>query len=89
VDALEFPRKSTDKQPPPATALRENSICAESLGTTATALLLTMMQPVTLTFDISKAATAPPHVEHGSLDCVLVGQPIKPPTAELLLKLLF
>ena len=47
-----------------------------------------MVQPVMLTLDISKAATAPPHVEHGSLDRVPVGHPIKSPTAAFWLKLL-
>ena len=48
-----------------------------------------MVQPVTLTFAISKAATAPPHVEHGSLDWLPAGHPINPPMAVLLLKSLF
>ena len=89
VEALEFPRKSSDTQPPPATALRDNPLWGESDGTTATALLSAMVQPATLTFHISKAATAPPHVEHGSLDRVPVGHPITPPTAEFRLKVLF
>jgi hypothetical protein len=89
VEALEFPRKSSDTQPPPATALRDRPIWGESVGTTATALLSDMLQPTTLTFHISKAATAPPHVEHGSLDRVPVGHPIKPPTAEFRLNVLF
>ena len=48
-----------------------------------------MVQAVTLTFAISKAATAPPHVEHGSLDWLPAGHPINPPMAVLLLKSLF
>ena len=89
VDALEFPRNSTDTQPPPATALRDELLCRDAMGTSATAVLSVMEQPVTLTFNISKAAMAPPHVEHGSLDWLPVGHPMSPPTAALPLKLLF
>lgn len=85
---LEFPRNRTDTQPPPATALRDKSFCKDLEGTTAVTLLSSIEQPVMLTFDISNAATAPPHVEHGSRDSVPVGQPIKSPTAELRVKLL-
>ncbi len=57
------------------------------MGTDACAVLLTILQPLTVTFSISNAATAPPHVEHG---CVLsAGQLAKPPLAELPVKLLF
>ncbi len=91
VRALEFPRNSTDKQPPPATALRDKLFCGDPIGTDATAEFSVMLQPVTLTFAISKAATAPPHVEHGcrSLDWLPAGHPINPPMAVLLLKSLF
>ncbi len=89
VDALEFPRNSTDTQPPPATALRDLSFCGDAAGTAATAEFSVMVQPVTLTFAISKAATAPPHVEHGSLEWLPAGHPINPPMAVLLLKSLF
>jgi hypothetical protein len=89
VDALEFPRNSTDTQPPPATALRDLTLCGYAAGTAATAEFSVMVQPVTLTFVTSKAATAPPHVEHGSLDWLSAGHPISPPMAVLLLKVLF
>ncbi len=87
VDALEFPLNTTDTQPPPATAFRDAMYCEEPAGTTATTLFSTILQPLTLTFRISKAATAPPHVEHGSRDCK--GHPISPPIAALRVKLLF
>jgi hypothetical protein len=87
ADALEFPRNRTDTQPPPATAFRDAMYCEEPAGTAATTLFSTMLQPLTLTFRISKAATAPPHVEHGSLD--RNGHPMSPPIAALRVKLLF
>jgi hypothetical protein len=40
-----------------------------------------------LTFNISKAAMAPPHVAHGC--AASAGQPLKPPLAELRMKVLF
>ena len=89
TNALQFPRNSTDTQPPPATALRDKVLCWDVTGTFATTVLSVMEQPVTLTFNISKAAMAPPHVEHGSLDWLPGGHPMSPPTAELPLKLLF
>ena len=49
--------------------------------------MLTILQPLTVTFIISNAATAPPHVEHGCL--ASAGQLAKPPLAELPVKLLF
>ncbi len=88
TNALQFPRNSTDTQPPPATALRTN-LCGIVMGTSACAALSVMEQPVTLTFNISKAAMAPPHVEQGSMDWLPVGHPMSPPTAALPLKLLF
>ena len=88
-DALELPPNSTDTQPPPATALRDEAFCEDSVDTTATALFSISAQPVTVTFRISNAAIAPPHVEHGSFDLMPVGHPIRPPIAELRLKLLF
>ena len=89
TNALQFPRNSTDTQPPPATALRDKTLCEDAMGTSATAVLSVMEQPVTLTFNISKAAMAPPHVEHGSLDWLPEGHPMSPPTAAFPLKLLF
>ena len=89
TNALQFPRNSTDTQPPPATALRDKTLCEDAMGTSATAVLSVMEQPVTLTFNISKAAMAPPQVEHGSLEWLPGGHPMSPPTAELPLKLLF
>ena len=89
TNALQFPRNSTDTQPPPATALRDKPLCGDVVGMSATAALSVMEQPVTLTFNISKAAMAPPHVEQGSLDWLPGGHPTRPPTAALPLKLLF
>ena len=89
TNALQFPRNSTDTQPPPATALRDKVLCWDVTGTFAITVLSVMEQPVTLTFNISKAAMAPPHVEHGSLEWLPGGHPMSPPTAELPLKLLF
>jgi hypothetical protein len=89
TNALQFPRNSTDTQPPPATALRDKPLCGDVVGMSATAALSVMEQPVTLTFNISKAEMAPPHVEQGSLDWLPVGHPMRPPTAALPLKLLF
>ena len=89
TNALQFPRNSTDTQPPPATALRDKVLCSDVTGTFATTVLSVMEQPVTLTFNISKAAMAPPHDEHGSLEWLPGGHPMSPPTAELPLKLLF
>jgi hypothetical protein len=88
VHALEFPRNRTDTQPPPATALRDAPFCWDSTGTAARALFSTIKQPVTLTLEISSAATAPPHAEHGSLDR-FAGHPVTLPIAELCEKLLF
>ena len=57
------------------------------MGTDACAVLLIILQPLTVTFNISNTATAPPQVEHG---CVAsAGQLAKPPLAELAVKLLF
>ena len=42
VDALEFPRNSTDTQPPPATALRDKLLCGDITGMSATAALSVM-----------------------------------------------
>ena len=81
TNALQFPRNSTDMQPPPATALRDELLCGDVVGMSATAALSVMEQPVTLTFNISKAAMAPPHVEQGSMDWLPVGHPMSPPTA--------
>ena len=89
TNALQFPRNSTDTQPPPATALRDKPLCGDVVGMSATAALSVMEQPVTMTFNISKAAMAPPHVEQGSMDWLPVEHPMSPPTAALPLKLLF
>ena len=57
------------------------------MGTYACAVLLPILQPLTVTFRIPNAATAPPHVEQG---CVAsAGQVANPPLAELAVKLLF
>jgi hypothetical protein len=85
-DPLEFPGNSTDTQPPPATALCDLLRCGEPTGTTATARFSAIVQPVTLMLTTSKAATAPPHVEQGSLDREPPGHP--PPIAVLCVKLL-
>ena len=45
------------------------------------------MHPLIVTFNISKTAMAPPHAEHGC--AASAGQPLKPPFAELRVKLLF
>ena len=87
-DPLEFPGNSTDTQPPPAIAFCDFLNCGEPTGTAATAWLSAIVQPVTLTLTTSKAATAPPHVEQGSLDREPLGHPIKPPIAVLCVKLL-
>jgi hypothetical protein len=55
----------------------------------AAALLCAIVQPVTVTLYTSKAAMEPPHVEHGWLDPDSFGHAIKPPTAELRVKVLF
>ena len=89
AEPLEFPRKSTATQPPPATAFLDILLCGELTGTAAAALLWAIMQPVMLTLCTSKAAMEPPHVEHGWLDPDSFGHPIKPPTAELRMKVLF
>jgi hypothetical protein len=89
VHALEFPRKRTDTQPPPATAFWDFPYCWDCTGTAARALFSTIEQPVILTFDISNAATAPPHAKHGSLDRSPAGHPIALPIAALRVKLLF
>ena len=60
---------------------------AESAGAAAAALLATIVQPLMLTLYISKAATAPPQVEHGC--AVFAGQCSKLPDAELLVNVLF
>jgi hypothetical protein len=88
ADTLEFPRKRTETQPPPATALREAAFCGDCEGTAASALLAVIEHPVTLTLDISKAAIAPPHTEQGSLKRWLSGHPVTPPTAALRMKVL-
>ena len=85
-DPLEFPGNSTDTQPPPAIAFCDFLNCGEPTGTAATAWLSAIVQPVTLTLTTSKAATAPPHVEQGSLDRESSGHP--PPIAVLCVKLL-
>ncbi len=55
--------------------------------TAARAHFSTIEQPVTLTFDISNAATAPPHAKHGSLDKSPAGHPTTLPIAALRVKL--
>ncbi len=89
ADPLEFPRKSTDTQPPPATAFLDTLLCADSTGTAPAALLCAIVQPVTVTLRTSNAAMEPPHVEQGWLDPDSFGHAIKPPTAELRVKVLF
>ena len=89
AEPLELPRKSTDTQPPPTTAFLDRLLCGDSTGTAAAALLCAIVQPVTVTLYTSKAAMEPPHVEHGWLDLEPFGHPIKPPTAELRVKVLF
>jgi hypothetical protein len=88
ADPLEFPGNSTDTQPPPATAFCDLLCCGEPTGTTACAWFSAIVQPVTLMFPTSKAATAPPHVEQGSLDLESLGHPTEPPIAVLCVKLL-
>jgi hypothetical protein len=54
------------------------------VGTVARALLASIMQLLIVTFNMSKAATAPPQVEHGWLvSLASLGQPLNPPLAEL------
>ncbi len=87
LEPLEFPVNNTDTQPPPATAFLDALNCCDAVGTYACALFSIIVHPLTLTFNISKAAMAPPHVEHG---CVASeGQPLKPPFAEFRVKVLF
>jgi len=83
VHALEFPRKRTDTQPPPATDEKELNGCVYT-----TALLSTIVQPLTLTLNISKAAIAPPQVQHGSDGLEVPGQSSERPVAEILEKVL-
>jgi hypothetical protein len=88
AEPLVFPRNNTDKQPPPATALLEERLSSDDGGgTNARALFSVIVQPLTVTLNISKTAIAPPHVEHGS--DTSEGQPAKPPTARFLAKVLF
>ncbi len=86
VEPLTFPTNNTATQPPPATALLDVPNCGESFGTNACTLFSIIVDPVILTFNISKAAIAPPHVEHGC--AASAGQPLKPPFAELRAKVL-
>ncbi len=83
VEPLAFPRNKTDTQPPPATDEALTTCSAY-----ATALLSTIVQPLTLTLNISKAAIAPPQVEHGSDGNAVLGQSSERPVAELLVKVL-
>ena len=88
LDPLEFPENNTETQPPPATAFRDALNCCDSVGTDACALFPVIVHPPIATFDISKAAMAPPHVEHGCVGSA--GQLAKPPPlAELAVKMLF
>jgi hypothetical protein len=89
ADPLEFPRKRTDTQPPPATAFLDRLLCADFMGTAPAALLCVIVQPVTVTLRTSNAAMEPPHVEHGWLDPDSFGHAIKPPNAVLRVKVLF
>ena len=59
------------------------------MGTSATALLSVIEQPMTLTLNMSKAAMEPPDVEHGSCDRVPCGHPIRPPIAAQRVNALF
>ena len=87
LEPLEFPENNTDTQPPPTTAFPDALNCPDAVGTYARALFSIITQPLIVTFNISKAAMAPPHVEHGC--ATSAGQPLKPPIAELRVKLLF
>jgi hypothetical protein len=75
-----------DTQPPPATAFLDAMLCSDVRGTAARARLEVIEHPLTMTFGMSKAAMAPPQVEHGWT--VEFGQPLACPTAELPTKLL-
>ena len=86
MEPLAFPENNTDTQPPPATAFWDALYCGDLVGTDACALFSINVQPLILTFNISKAAMAPPHVAHGC--AASAGQPLKPPLAELRVKLL-
>ena len=86
LEPLAFPENNTDTQPPPATAFWDALYCGDVVGTDACALFSIIVQPLILTFNISKAAMAPPHVAHGC--AASAGQPLKPPLAELRVKLL-
>jgi len=65
LEPLEFPENNTDTQPPPTTAFRDARNCPDVMGTDACALFSIIVHPLIVTFNISKAAMAPPHVEHG------------------------
>jgi hypothetical protein len=65
VEPLAFPKNSTEIQPPPLTAFLDALCCKDVMGTVARALLASILQPLTVTFNMSNAATAPPQDEHG------------------------
>jgi hypothetical protein len=79
--SLALPKNNTEMHPPPATAFMDALFCGDKRGTDARALLETIVQPLMVTFCISKAAMAPPHVEHGC--AASWEQPLAPPMAEL------
>jgi hypothetical protein len=79
--SLALPKNNTETHPPPATAFLDALFCGDKRGTDARAMLETIVQALTVTFGISKAAMAPPHDEHGC--AASSGQPLAPPSAEL------
>jgi hypothetical protein len=83
---MELPKNKTDTQPPPATAFLDALLCIDVAGTDARAMLETIVHPLMVTFIMSKAAMAPPQVEHGWW--VTFGHMLGAPMAELLEKTL-
>jgi hypothetical protein len=86
LEPLAFLENNTDTHPPPATAFWEFRYCPDILGTNARTLFDVMVQSLMVTLNMANAAIAPPHDEQGS--AASLGQPTKPPSAELPVKLL-
>jgi hypothetical protein len=66
AEPLALPRNNTDKQPPPETELLDERLIKEDEGgKNARTLFSVIWQSIMVTLNISKAAIAPPQLEHG------------------------
>jgi hypothetical protein len=62
---LALPKNNTETHPPPAKAFLDALCCSDKRGTDALTKLEIIVQALMVTLGTSKAAMAPPHVEHG------------------------